>query len=224
MRNDSGHYVLATGARDVERLRLLQVVGIDKSPEQVEQARRQAEALGLTNVRFAVAGAYQPGLPPASFDLAYCRLVLMHLARPAEALAAMHDLVRPGGRVACEEMDLGHAVCDPPSTRMDRLFELNVALGERRGVHFRLGRSLHRLFHDVGLPPPELSASFPLVLRGETKRLLGMSFVEFAPALVQEGLAPQDEVDAIAAESLRLADDDTTLFGLPLIVQAWAVR
>jgi hypothetical protein len=48
--------------------------------------------------------------------------------------------------------------------------------------------------------------------------------VEFAPELVKEGLASQAEVDAIAAEAMRLADDDTTLFGLPLIVQVWAVR
>jgi hypothetical protein len=121
-------------------------------------------------------------------------------------------------------MDLTRWVCDPPSPLIDRLFQLNVALGERHGGHFRLGTSLHRLFGEVGLSPPEVGANFPFALRGETKRLIGLSFLEFAPELVQEGLASQAEVEAIATEALRLADDETTLFGFPLIVQAWATR
>jgi hypothetical protein len=99
---------------------------------------------------------------------------------------------------------------------------LKVALGERHGAHFRLGTSLHRLFPQVGLPPPEVSANFPFALRGEAKRLIGLSFLEMAPELVRDGLASQAEVDAIAAEAMRLADDGTTLFGFPLVVQAWA--
>src|SRR5262245_45788132 len=136
MSMESTRYILATGAREVERLRLLQeaygpqsqalfrraglregmrvvefgcgsgnttcwlatqvgasgsVVGLDNSPAQIEQARLQADTRGLRNVQFIVAEAYTPGLPAASFDMAYCRLVLMHLARPAEGLRAMRD-------------------------------------------------------------------------------------------------------------------------------------
>lgn len=72
------------------------VVGIDVSADQVGQARRQAADRNLTNVEFHAADAYSPRLPEGSFDLAYCRLVLMHLTRPADALAAMRNLVRPG--------------------------------------------------------------------------------------------------------------------------------
>src|SRR5262249_23154899 len=121
------HYILATGGKDIERLRLLHqvygpgtealfrrvgvregmrvvavgcgsgniacwvaeqvgpggsVVGIDNSPGQIEQARAQAEARGLTNTNFVVADAYSPRLPEGAFDVAYCRLVLMHLTHP----------------------------------------------------------------------------------------------------------------------------------------------
>jgi hypothetical protein len=41
---------------------------------------------------------------------------------------------------------------------------------------------------------------------------------------VRAGLATQAEVDTIAAELMRLADDETTLFGFPLVVQVWAAR
>jgi SAM-dependent methyltransferase len=269
MANLSEHYILATGGKDVERLRLLHevygpgtealfhrvglrpgmlvvevgcgsgniacwvagqigpggsVIGIDNSPAQIEQARKQAEARGLRNIEFHVADAYSPRLPESAFDIAYCRLVLMHLLRPADALQAMRSLVKPGGTVVCEEMDLGCWRCDPPATAMSRFFELNDALGERRGEHFRLGASLHRLFREAGFVQPEVGANFTLALRGEQKRLLGMTFVEFAPELVREGLATEADVKGISSELLRLADDETTLFGFPLVVQVWAVR
>jgi SAM-dependent methyltransferase len=263
------HYILATGGRDTERLRLLHevygpgteavfhraglcegmrvvevgcgsgniacwvaekvgpsgsVVGIDNSPGQIEQARQQAQARGLRNIDFHVADAYSPRLPEGAFDLAYCRLVLMHLTHPADALRAMRLLVRPGGRVVCEEMDLGCWLCDPPADAMKRFFELNEALGRRLGENFCLGVSLHQLFREAGFGRPEVGANFALALRGEQKRLLGMTFAQFAPALVEQGLATQAEVDGVLTGMMRLANDETTMFGFPLVVQVWATR
>lgn len=200
------------------------VLAVDVSTEQIKQARRQAERRNLNNIEFQVANAYSPRLPEGTFDLAYCRLVLMHLHRPADALAAMRALVRPGGVVACEEMDLSCWLCDPPAEAMTRFFELNIALGERQREDFSLGLSLHRLFREVGFARPEVGSNFALAVRGEQKRLLGMTFDEFAPELVQEQLASQEEVDRISASLMSLADDETTLFGFPLVVQVWATR
>src|SRR5262249_40680467 len=153
------------------------------SSDQIEQARQQAQRHNVRNIEFQVADAYSPRLPEGTFDLVYCRLVLSHLTRPAAALAAMRALVRPGGLVVCEEIDLGCWLCDPPARAMARFFALNGALGERRGENFCLGASLHRLFREVGFARPEVGANFTLALRGEQKRLLGMTFAEFAPEL-----------------------------------------
>src|SRR5262249_39206930 len=165
------------------------VVAIDISSDQIEQARRQAQRRNLRNIEFHVADAYSPRLPEGSFDLVYCPLVLIHLTRPAAALAAIRGLVRSGGQLVCEEMDLGCWLCDPPAAAMTRFFALNAALGERRGENFCLGASLHRLFREVGFGRPEVGANFALALRGEQKRLLGMAFAEVGPGLVREGLA-----------------------------------
>jgi ubiquinone/menaquinone biosynthesis C-methylase UbiE len=200
------------------------VMAIDVASDQIEQARQQAQRRNLRNIEFQVADAYSPRLPEGSFDLVYCRLVLMHLTRPAAALAAMRGLARPGGLVVCEEMDLDCWLCDPPAAAMTRFFALNTALGERRGENFCLGASLHRLFREAGFARPEVGANFALALRGEQKRLLGMTFAEFAPELVREGLAPQEEVDRVGTDLMALADDETTLFGFPLVAQVWAVR
>lgn len=269
MPDSNEHYILATGGKDVERLRLLHevygpgtealfrrvglkegmraveigcgsgniacwvaeqvgpegsVVAVDNSPGQIEEARRQARERGLTNIEFHVADAYSPRLPEGSFDLAYCRLVLMHLTKPAEGLRAMRALVKPGGLVLCEEMDLACWVCDPPTEAMDRFYALNQALGERHGENFNLGVSLHRHFREAGFAAPEVGTNFAMALRGRQKRLLPMTFAEFAPALVREGLATQEETERITAEMLRAADDEATLFGFPLVVQVWSAR
>jgi ubiquinone/menaquinone biosynthesis C-methylase UbiE len=197
------------------------VMGIDRSAAQVEQARLQAKARGLSNIEFQVADAYSPRLPEGSFDVAYCRLVLMHLSEPRRALEQMRRLVRPGGRVVCEEMDLGVWLCDPPSPAMARFFELNHALGRHIGEHFRLGGSLHRLFRETGFDSPQVHSNFAMAVRGEQKRLLVMTFDQFAPELVRTGLATQADVEQVSAEMQKLADDGTTLFAFPLVVQVW---
>jgi hypothetical protein len=107
---------------------------------------------------------------------------------------------------------------------MKRFFDLSNALGERRGENFSLGASLHRLFREVGFARPDVGANFPLALRGEEKRLMGMTFAEFAPELVSEQLASQQEVDRVVTDLMALADDETTLFGFPLVAQVWAIR
>lgn len=200
------------------------VVGIDLSPEQIAEARRLAESRGLTNLEFRVADAYDPRLPAATFDLAYCRVVLSHLAEPGVALRAMQALVKPGGVVACEELDLGTWLCEPPSAAMTQFVEWMGGLGAQHGANFRLGVELHRLMSSAGLSVSGVGANYPLVLQGEVKRLLWLTLNEFAPELVRAGLASQEHVDRVAAEMLTLADDDTTLVGLLLLVQVWAIQ
>ena len=165
-----------------------------------------------------------PGLLAESFDLAYCRLVLMHLPDPAAGLRAMRALVRTGGAVVCEEMDLSRAFCYPPSPAFDRMFELNLAIGDRRGVHFRLGSSLHRLFLAVGLLAPEVTWSQPVAVRGEGKQLLRLSLEEFAPALAAERIAEEAEVARVAHALRALEADEGLLFVLPPLGQVCAVR
>jgi ubiquinone/menaquinone biosynthesis C-methylase UbiE len=198
------------------------VVALDNSEAQLEQARRQVGERSLRNVTFAVADATAPDLPAESFDLVYSRLLLMHLTDPLKALRAMAGLVKPGGRVVCEEMDLSRWVCEPPSRLQARSHELKLALSDRRGQHWRVGASLHELFRQAGLSEVAVSANVPLVLRGEEKRLLVISFRELAPQLIQEQFATEAEVIEIVAEMERVAADGSVLLSLPFMVQAWA--
>jgi SAM-dependent methyltransferase len=202
--------------------RLGKVTGVDASTDALDQVRKLAQANQLNNVDLVHGDVNRLSLPAQTFDLVYCRLVLMHQRQPEIGLGQMRALVRPGGALICEEMDLSRCFFDPPAPFVQRLMELNVALGDRQGVHYRLGSRLNTLFRKIGCEPVEVSFVSPAALRGPTKRLLSLSFRSIEDKVVSAGLATQAELDEILREAACTDADSTTLYGLPLMGQAWA--
>jgi ubiquinone/menaquinone biosynthesis C-methylase UbiE len=72
------------------------VVGLEVDPVHVAMARELVAEQGLTNVEVIQADAHT-GLPPASFDVAHARTVLVNVPDPEAVLAEMTRLVRAGG-------------------------------------------------------------------------------------------------------------------------------
>jgi len=195
---------------------------IDISPEQIALARKESEHRNLQNIHFLVASAEATGLPRESFDLVYCRFLLMHLVRPLDALREMRDLLRPGGLLVCEEGDFASPFCQPPSAAFDRGFELYRALGTQHRADFCIGPKLYRLFLEIGMPSPKVALAQPVFVRGVAKRLPEWTLTECAPALLQAGLSTPEEIDRITAEMKTLAEDETTLIGMARMTQVWA--
>jgi SAM-dependent methyltransferase len=75
------------------------VLATDLSPAILAFARANAARAGYRNVETLAADAERLELPEASFDAAVCRLGLMLLPDPLQALRAMHRALRPGGGV-----------------------------------------------------------------------------------------------------------------------------
>ncbi|MGF1446107.1 MAG: class I SAM-dependent methyltransferase [Pikeienuella sp.] len=69
--------------------------GIDAAPAMVAAARERFPAC-----RFEVADATALPAADGSFDAALCSFGLFHLADPTAAVAEMHRVLRPGGRLA----------------------------------------------------------------------------------------------------------------------------
>ena len=66
------------------------VVGLDASAAQLAQARERMPA-GSTNIRFVEASATDSGLPPASFDLVYCRFLLLRTSPEGAGTSLARD-------------------------------------------------------------------------------------------------------------------------------------
>jgi SAM-dependent methyltransferase len=196
------------------------VVGIDASAAQLAQARQRLRS-GGTNVRFVQASATDTGLPPASFDLVYCRFLLIHLPEPQRALGEMHALLRPGGTLVCEDGDLTSAGSEPPSA-LDAFADLWGRLGPRRGLDYTLGRRLFHMVLAAGFPAPEIIFNQPVLARGENKRLLELSVAEAGPAFVDAGLITTEELERVLVEMRSLNADGSVLAVMPRMTQVWA--
>ena len=81
------------------------VIVSDRSSAMVAAAVRRAAELGLSNVEMRVIDIEAIDLPDAAVDGVLCRLALMLVPDPAVALAEIHRVVRPGGRLAATVWD-----------------------------------------------------------------------------------------------------------------------
>ena len=70
------------------------VVGVDFSTAMLAEARRSHPGID-----FQAGNAEELSFPDASFDAVVMSFGLLHLARPDQALAEAHRVLRPGGRV-----------------------------------------------------------------------------------------------------------------------------
>jgi SAM-dependent methyltransferase len=176
---------------------------------------------GFSNVSFIEASAADTGLPPESFDLVYCRFLLLHLTEPEQALQEMHRLLKPNGILVCEDGDLTSAGSEPPSM-LNAFAELFGRLGPIKGLDYTLARQLFQMVLGANFSGPEITFNQPVVSRGENKRLLEWSVSEAGRAFVGAELITFEELDRTVVEMQRIAEDETVLAVMPRMSQVWA--
>jgi ubiquinone/menaquinone biosynthesis C-methylase UbiE len=90
---------------------------------------------GLTNVTFQEASATATGLPRNSFDVVYCRFLLLHLVHPEACLQEMLEILKPAGVAVIEDGDLTSARSVPDSS-LRAFADLFGRLGPTRAVDY----------------------------------------------------------------------------------------
>src|SRR5262245_8546650 len=88
-----GHAALALAPHARE------VIGIDLTAEMLEEARRQAQARGISNVTFQVGDAERLPFPDAGFDVVTCRIAAHHFPDVRAFCCEAARVLRPGGRL-----------------------------------------------------------------------------------------------------------------------------
>jgi ubiquinone/menaquinone biosynthesis C-methylase UbiE len=175
-----------------------QVVGIDISPEMLEQAEylrlsRSSEASARATFRLAPAHA----LPfrDEQFDAVTCRLVLNHVRRPERIIKEIARVLRPGGIVVLAEL-LG---VDNPVKRATQ-----NAIEERRNaahVAARGAEQYNKLLTDAGL---QIEAKEIVSFERELEEWLGIYHTDRADAaVVREMIEAGLETDAAGINARR---------------------
>jgi SAM-dependent methyltransferase len=198
------------------------VVGLDADPAHVTAARQYAFSQGLANVEVLAGDARHTGLPVESFDLVHTRTLLVTIPEPAEVVAEMARLARPGGLVASQEADAEFSICYPPLPEWERLWSLFRASFPRAGADLCLGRRLPELFRAAGLTDVGATVYASSYPAGHSRRTVIPDLVRsLHPVILGLGLAGERELaDVDAAVRAHLADPRTLV--MPhLLVTAW---
>jgi ubiquinone/menaquinone biosynthesis C-methylase UbiE len=197
------------------------VTGIDANAAQLEQAAHLCQKEGFSNVSFRETDACVTGLPRESFDLVYCRFLLLHLPDPAACLREMRDLLKPGGLLVVEDGDLASATSHPP-TALTAFADLFSRLGPTRGLSYSLSINLYHLVKAAGFSAPEIEIHQPVLCRGEERFLLKWSVEEAGPAFVAAGLLTATELEQTLAAMHAATEDPDVLILVPRMSLVWA--
>jgi ubiquinone/menaquinone biosynthesis C-methylase UbiE len=196
-----------------------QVTGVDVSAAQLIIAAKEIRARTLGNVVLRRTDIYDPDLPKAAFDLVYTRVTLCHLRRPCAALSVMRSLLRPGGTLACEDMDSISVVTEPNDEGYARYLALEARMTQALGVDFEMGLKLPAMMRSAGVEISALSCFQPMAESGEAKRFLEYSLAESIATVVSAGIALKAEVEDILTAMRRVNDDPCLLLALPRMTQ-----
>ena len=219
---------IGSGAGDVAMLvgRLIEpdgsVLGIEQSAKSAALAAGRVAAAGNLPVRFEV-GDLDSYTPTRGYDALVGRFVLPYLADPSATLRHLASYVNPGGVVAFLEFDVTKIGSVPEGPLFRKVSDwMSKAFSD--GINPSLGSTLGAVFHDAGLPWPQMM-SFQKVCCGPDGFywLLAETTRAVLPHIVRLGLAASDEVDVDTLET-RLRDEAIagrlTVFS-PRWVGAW---
>jgi ubiquinone/menaquinone biosynthesis C-methylase UbiE len=197
------------------------VTGIDVGKAQIDEAAGLCAAEGLQNTSFVHASACSTGLPHNSFDLVYCRFLLLHLPDPAACLQEMKAMLRPGGILMVEDGDLATATSVPRGAS-DAFANIFGRLGPMRGVNYSVANDLYHMVMAAGFQDAQLEIHQPALLRGENRAFLKWSVEEAGPALVASGILTPQALDQTLSEMQAAVDDSNVVILAPRMSCVWA--
>lgn len=173
-------------------------VGVDISEAMIIEARRRVAGSRL-DLSFEIGDAHALPFEDNTFDICRIETVLQHVDEPAQAIAEMVRVTRPGGRIAAFEFDQATLFLDHPDVDLAELIRVTLADTMAQGT---IGRQVQRLFVEAGVS--EVRAT-PRVISQDAKffpLLLGRPVAAFLDAGVITSERADDwwaSIDAAAA-------------------------
>lgn len=133
------------------------VVGVERSPEQIAEGKRQVAASGEA-ARVEIREGDATALPLGddewgTFDVAHTRFLLEHVSDPQGVVDAMVRAVRPGGRIVLEDDDHELLRLHPPVPAFEPLWNAYMRSYESSGRDPLIGRKLPALLARAGADP-----------------------------------------------------------------------
>jgi SAM-dependent methyltransferase len=200
------------------------VVGLDREPRLLAAAEQLAGARGL-EVELVQADATSTGLRSDLFDIVHARTVLVNVSNPAEIIAEMVRVAKPGGVIALQEPDCSCWVCDPPHPAWEPIRDAVLEAFRRNDKDAELGRRAGRLLRDAGLDHVDVRATTRVTQRGDYYQ----TFLLTMTALVKEQILAgcrlsADQLDSYTTALTDHLNTSGTVTCQPTMWQAWGTK
>jgi SAM-dependent methyltransferase len=190
-------------------------MSVDVSADSLAQAKRTADRAGLTNVEFRQADIFALPFETGSFDHVFVCFVLEHLSRPAEALAMLNGLLRPGGTITVIEGDHGSTYFHPDSPAAHAAIQCQIELQREAGGDSLIGRRLYPLMVEAGFDAVRVSprmvyvdSSRPDLVDGFTRKTFTAMIEGIREPAIASGLIQAQRFDAGVRDLHRTAEAD----------------
>jgi 2-polyprenyl-3-methyl-5-hydroxy-6-metoxy-1,4-benzoquinol methylase len=203
------------------------VVGLDNDPNALRTARAILDANDLPLVKLVHAdiNTVQSSdvCPPGPFDLAYCRLLLVHQEDPIRTVTQMASMVRPGGHIVAHEWlyDPRYPMFDPAVLEMEHVERMLGRLMSQTGKDLHVARKFSAICQKVGLS--EISQR-GFLEAGPSRAAVFLEYQAYGTldaakaSLVENKVATEHDINNIL-DSLIKASRQTyhSFFGLPFV-------
>lgn len=191
------------------------ITSVDISPESVQRARALAAREGVRNVEFKVGNIFDLPFEKHSFDHVFLCFVLEHLEKPEEALAALREMLRPGGTLTAIEGDHGSAYFYPRSEAADKAISCLVDLQKQAGGDALIGRRLYPLLKTAGFGQVSVSprtvyvdSSRPQLVDGFTRKTFTAMVEGVGEQTVRSGLMDAATWEKGIRDLYRTSEED----------------
>ncbi len=196
------------------------VTGVDVDEAQLAEARAWCGEARIENVAFVRADATRTPLPRDSYDLVYCRFLLLHLPDPMACLREMRKVLKPGGTIVVEDGDLTSAGSVPPSA-MNAFADLFGRLGRARGLDYSLERNLFHTVIRAGFSDVDIRIHQPAIARGSNRLFLKWSVEEAGPAFIDARIITDDQLQRTLSDMQDAVENPDVLIVAPRMSLVW---
>jgi 2-polyprenyl-3-methyl-5-hydroxy-6-metoxy-1,4-benzoquinol methylase len=181
-------------------------IGLEYDVDLVEYAKTRPE--NPPNVRFQQGDATQLPFADASFDVVFCRYLLIHMTDPLRVVREMMRVVRPGGYAVAFEADFAIEFSDPECAALLSINRIWHGLFQNPSA----GRRLVRDFREVGASHIQAGAVMHLEHDGTTLKRTYRLTAEATGAVAEaKGVLTADEVRDMIAGLTRMEDDPSSV-------------
>lgn len=171
------------------------VTGIDINAEQIKVAQGRLDREKINNVSLINMPLEHLNTNKKEYDLVFCRMVLVHIKNPQNAIRIMYNSVKKGGTLACEEPDINSCFTIPKSKAFDMHIKLLSDFLIMNGCDPDLGSNLYNIMLKLHATNIDINISQPVITSSRLKRAVLLSAQSCKPQYQDSGLARNDDLE-----------------------------